>query len=698
MNKVRKHTKARSDNKDLVYSIGLFVIISLAFIWAWRTYKADVQHERQERIQLMGQFSEEKVISVVNENIEVLKNLKKRIEFSDGYYFNYWEEDANLLLNQNSTFQFVEWIDSNMIIRKAVPREGNEAVFGYDISTLDYRNEDWIGNTLKNKVNFTPWLDLIQGGQAFLIDAPVFVEGKLWGSITAGMDFTEHVNDIFDERIGYHFHLFDHEEQLFYCSSPERCKPIDVDKSLIYSSEIGVLGDVTWKLQLFPTEDFFDQSAELSNNIGLFISIILSMALAVTLFLLLKYNRERKNVKQSNEQLTQLNEHLKLERERAEKASRAKTEFLASVSHEIRTPLNAIIGLISGLRHDADLNPEQDKTLKLVESSSEMLHGLLNNVLEVERIEAGVLQLNNEVFSPIERLQSIIDIVSQGNQKERVSVSADFQNLEDLWVYGDPVKFLQIITNLLRNALKFTDEGRVELEASATMDRENVSMKIVVSDTGIGIPEDKLDQIFDRFTYSENVYNKRYAGTGLGLSICKDLTDLMGGEISVESKSGQGSAFTVLLPFEKRENQRETEEIKAKEQQQSEIDRQVLVVEDNELNTMVLRKLLERMGVENEHAANGEEAVEMAKTMKFDLILMDLHMPVMDGFEASRKIRSLGIEIPIVAVSANATLDAIKDAKAAGMQDYISKPYSKDRIEEITSKYLKTRINKRDEH
>ncbi len=696
----RKETTVSTTRKrDWIASFALFLLLASSFYWAWSQFNKEVHKQRIERVKLIGEFAEEKVVTVVNENINILDNLRRRIEATEGYYFQFWDHDAELILDQNPTFHLIEWIDSSMIVQKVVPYEGNESSLELNIGELDYRGDAWKNSVQTRKINFTPWLRLVQGGEFFLVDAPVFIDEVFWGTLTAGMDFTRHVNEIFDERIGYHFHLHDHQGLLFYCSDTIKCKPIEVDESLVYNAQLPVIEGVNWRMELFPTEEFFDQGAERSNLIGLLLSLFLSLTLAVVLFFLINYSRDRVLVRKANQELTEANRYLNVERERAERASHAKTEFLANMSHEIRTPLNGIMGLISILRKDDELSPEQAKNAELIDESSKYLHGLLNNVLEIERIESGSLDVNEEVFVPTDRLKAVARVFQQNLNTDRVSFTQEWYAHSGQTVRGDAVKFIQVVNNLLRNAFKFTSRGSIRLVYNETDAGHAVIVNVKIIDTGIGIPSDNLERIFNRFAQLEPVYRKRYEGSGLGLSISKHLVELMGGTISVSSQENEGSTFEIEIPFEKANHSNgdvseEGEEIEI-------IDKRILLVEDNELNQLVMQKLLSGYQLEVDIVDNGSKALDQVKKQRYDLILMDLHMPVMDGFEATRKIREMEIKTPIIAVSANATSEAIKAAYDAGIQQYVTKPVSKSGIEEILIQYCaekKTNQKKEIEH
>lgn len=659
----------------------LFIFLASCFFWAWDRFNAEVHKQRIERVSLIGEFAKEKVSDVVAENIDILDNLRRRLEVTEGYYFKFWDHDADLILAQNPTFQLVEWIDSNMVIRKVVPGNGNEVAIDLSADSLDQRRVGWLKSAESGSINFTPWLELAQGGRAFLVDAPIYIDNRFWGTISAGMDFTQHVHDAVDERAGYHFHLFDHTGSLFFCSDEAQCKPITVDESLVYDSPLPVLGSVNWRMQLFPTDEFFDPAAETSNLIGLLLSLVLSLALAVVLFFLLNYSRDRKLVRQSNAELKEANEFLDQERKVAEKANNAKTEFLANMSHEIRTPLNGILGLVSILGKDESLNSEQSKNLELLEMSSKNLHGLLNNVLEIERIESGSLSLVKESFCPSARLVTLAELFRRNNANANVEFVTSTLKSSERAVHGDGARFLQVISNLLSNAFKFTESGSVNLSYSEELRADKLNMTILITDTGIGIPEEDIGKIFDRFIQLESAYKKRYEGSGLGLSVSKRLIELMGGSIEVKSQLGVGTTFTVQLSFTLCNHLANAEDQTKDSPELSEM--RVLMAEDNQLNRFVMQKILSDSAVQLDCANDGVEALELKAKGEYDLIFMDLHMPEMDGFEAIKKIRVSDTKTPIIALSANATKEAIDEALSSGANEYVSKPVTRQKIEAL---------------
>ncbi len=360
------------------------------------------------------------------------------------------------------------------------------------------------------------------------------------------------------------------------------------------------------------------------------------------------------------------NQRLRIE---AQAANRAKTEFLATISHEIRTPLNGILGMAQIMDRDA-LSAAQRARLGVVQSSGRALLDVVSDVLDISKIEAGRLVISPAPFD-LTRFVDAMERLYRGVASERgltltVAVAPEVHG----WRMGDEVRLRQVLGNLISNALKFTDVGEVMLCLGGDADR----LTFAVKDTGIGIPEDARSTIFDRFHQVDASHTRRVGGSGLGLAICKELVALMGGEIAFESQVGVGSRFTFDLPFACAE---------APAGPRPEVEPpgslRLLVVDDNETNRTVLKTLLEHVGAEVGLAHDGLEAVEAWETGHWDVILMDIHMPNMDGLEASRAIRAQERTLPrgrtpIVAVTASVLSHETASYRAAGMDKVVAKP------------------------
>jgi PAS domain S-box-containing protein len=364
-------------------------------------------------------------------------------------------------------------------------------------------------------------------------------------------------------------------------------------------------------------------------------------------------------------------------KEAAESASRAKNEFLANMSHELRTPLNGVMAMMQ-LLETTPLNGEQTEYVHLARKSSERLTRLLSDLLDISRIEAGKVEIREEVFAVQELLQSVSELFSTSAQSKGVSLELSTDPSVPFRLKGDEARLRQVLFNLVGNALKFTDRGfvRVELTALPPRGREHCRILFSVVDTGIGIPSEKQQNLFTPFFQVEGAYARSYQGAGLGLAIVRRLVELMGGHIILDSVFGEGTQVHVVLPL----GMPETEEDVRTTVEDTEFPpaMRVLLAEDEPINALAASRMIEREGHEVSVAENGREVLALLEERDFDVILMDIQMPVMDGGETARAIRSSGkayAGIPIIALTAYSMSGDREKFLAAGMNDYLSKPF-----------------------
>lgn len=374
----------------------------------------------------------------------------------------------------------------------------------------------------------------------------------------------------------------------------------------------------------------------------------------------------------------------------AENASRAKSDFLSRISHEIRTPMNGIIGMTTIARRFVDDPERMTDCLNKIDISATYLLSLLNDVLDMSRIESGKIQLEEKPFDLEEMLERVQEIFQQKAKDSDITLDLRCGELSVTHVIGDNLHISQVLVNLVSNALKFTPPGgRVTLEARQTaISEDTVSLEFVVADTGIGISEAFQSRIFEPFEQAQPTTTRQYGGTGLGLAICSNFIKLMGGTITVHSKPGEGTQFIVGLTLRRDRSSENSGTQKKKEQTICDLKNlRILLAEDNKINAEIATLVLEDVGAEVEYAENGEIAVDLLSKSPagtFALILMDIQMPVMDGLTASRAIRALDHpdagSIPIIGLSANAFQEDIQKAKESGMTAYLPKPLDVERL------------------
>jgi len=385
-------------------------------------------------------------------------------------------------------------------------------------------------------------------------------------------------------------------------------------------------------------------------------------------------------------------DELKKAKEAAEEASKSKAEFLSIMSHEIRTPMNAVIGM-SNILMDENPRDDQLENLKILSFSAENLLSLVNDVLDFSKIEAGKIDIDHHAFSLHVMLEGLYKAQKSVAQEKGIGLIRTLDDKLPSKVMGDRVRLGQILNTLVGNAIKFTESGEVNINVEVQELSEEVCLaRFSVSDTGIGIPEEKMGAIFDHFSQAESSITRQYGGTGLGLTITRRLLHLLDSDVQVESEVGKGSKFFFDLKFElPNEGHAAVEAGNGAVPSVDQLSgKEVLLVEDNQFNFIIAQKFLEKWGMKVDHVENGELVMTALAQKEYDLVLMDLQMPVMDGYIAAGKIRKSDApfsKVPIIALTASALMDVSNRVKEAGMNDYVSKPFNPN---DLQTKILRT--------
>ena len=413
-------------------------------------------------------------------------------------------------------------------------------------------------------------------------------------------------------------------------------------------------------------------------------------------------NNKIGGVLMSMDDITELQEKEALLRQatdKAEAANRAKSEFLANMSHEIRTPMNAILGFTELMRRGITRSEaEVRKQLNTIHSNGKHLLDLINDILDLSKVEAGQLQVERIECAPHQVIHEVIEVLGVKAREKNIALNFYQDGLIPQHVFSDPARLRQVVTNLIGNAIKFTDKGEVSITESVTQGPTGPVLRIDVKDSGIGIPSDKVNAIFEPFVQAESSTTRKYGGTGLGLTISRKFARALGGDIVADSVLGQGSTFHITIaPGDLSKvalfNKAQILASLTSESQNTDVswtfdDKRILVVDDSNENRELVRLVLDETGLQVVEADNGQAAVDLALAQKFDLILMDMQMPIMDGYTATRRLRAQGLTLPIIAFTAHALSGFEQEILEVGCSGYLTKPIDIDGMLELLGKEL----------
>ena len=597
---------------------------------------------------------------------------------------------AEMIPNENGVVKAFE-IAPNGIVSTVYPQEGNEVVAGLDVLTVDEGHFD--ANLAKDTNEYTlggPY-ELKKGGKGALLFNPVYQKDasgneNFWGFVALIIDWDRFIEQIGLDKLNdasYSYEIWKNEgntsNRVVLAKSgndlSKNCLTVECD-----------IPNCTWYFDIEPEGGWIPWTQWVATAI---LSYLLSLMVA-TLFYLYsskKYQQEQYAVQ------------LEKSAEQARNANEAKTRFLFNMSHDIRTPMNAIIGFSDLLEKNLDDRVKAKGYLKKIQSSSNLLLTIINQVLEMARIESGKAVLTLEPCN-LSALFHSVNLVFEEDVKKKGIHFYVKTNVEHKYAYCDQTKLQEIYLNIVSNAIKYTPQDHaitINIQEVPSMQENFARYIFICDDTGYGMSEDFVPHIFEEFSREHTTTENKIIGTGLGLSIVKSMIDLMGGTIQVESHEGKGTKFTVDVSLEiaSSEDVNETEDVSNEININERNHKRILLAEDNDLNAEIACEILKSEGYLVEHASHGQQCVEMLQEAEdgyYDLILMDIQMPFMDGYEACKEIRKMKdtqkANIPIIAMTANAFEEDKQMAIKAGMNDHVPKPMDMRVLSPVLQKYL----------
>lgn len=577
--------------------------------------------------------------------------------------------------------------DPLVVIKYSVPYDENKNVIGYNL----FSKPDRKASLLKPELRYQPvgseitqLLKMQQSQAAYLLFAPVYQqnnEQELIKGYATGVFLVESI--ITQALSTEQFEMFalsiyeQGKQNPFYTNKDQSTRAAEGQEPIVFDINFA---SQTWHLELTLKEQFLSHH---NNQLTLFLLVLQVVVTALILLVLLLFNHQHialtRLVKERTRSLVRA-------KKQSDFANQAKSRFLANMSHEIRTPLNAIIGF-SSLAHKQDNPKTLLNYLDKIGLSSKILLSLINDVLDISKIESDKLALEAIPFDFNELLQRINSMFEQSANTKGITWQINNQLPKTAWFIGDPTRIEQVLLNLSSNAIKFTAHGQVTLSATATSINEHkMQLSIAVTDTGIGISKAQQSTLFDAFTQADSSTSRQFGGTGLGLTIAKELSNLMQGDITLQSKEGEGSTFTFLFELTQCEAKQQTVNHTAAQDLSA---LRILVAEDNPINQLVIKTMLDSLMITPTIVDNGEQAVEQIKQQSFDLVLMDCQMPIMDGYRATELIREFktAADLPIIALTADVMPQDKAHALAIGFNQHLAKPLELDKLAACLKNY-----------
>ncbi len=594
--------------------------------------------------------------------------------------------------------QPIEQEDPIVYVKLISPEEGNMKAVGFNVFSKSDRKLTLILAEASFQPRATPIINLVQSDKdvpAYLMFFPVFKKNtndsrQLKGYATGVFlveNMLKHALDLAEQNV-FNYELYEEGSKVSFASNTNsNMLSLGQEDNVLKRSF--VLAGQTWHLNLVPDKGYL-LTEQTRSYLLLFILEVVIVTF-IMLFILIMNSRQVELNKRVKNKTKSLNRAL----EEAESANKAKSRFLANMSHEIRTPLNAVVGFSQLANNATDI----DKVKAFVEKiklSSEMLLNIVNDILDFSKIESGKLDISHKTFDIhhiLKRINSLFETVSA---EKNIAWEMKNDIPSGLLLSGDPLRIEQILINLCSNALKFTREGSVSVIAKRVSQNEgHAHLSISVKDTGIGIDKPTQARLFNVFTQADDSTTRNFGGSGLGLAIAKELSHLMNGDISIESELGKGAEFIfechlpiIVSNNEEKEHPAEADLISGATKELSDL--KVLVAEDNKINQLLIQNILSQVGIEPIIAENGKQALLAIQLKQFDLVLMDCQMPVLDGYEATKQIRSLPqfADLPVIALTADADKESRERAMDIGFSDFLTKPIDIDLLLATMKKYV----------
>ena len=656
------------------YIVGLIAFLTALIVGVFLLH--NLEKDEKTTGKYMAQITEKRVRARLDQYSMLSALLGNYISAGENLDENTFSELAEKIPNEDGVIKAFELAPEG-IVTDIYPKEGNEGAFGLDMLQEHERKKDAILARDSGKYTLGGPYQLKQGGTGALLFNPVYQDnnseqGEFWGFVILVIDWDRFIREI----------------NLDYLSDADFCYRIwtydrgSSDKIILAESQDNMSDNIltvecavpnnTWYFDIIPSEGWSPRSYWI---MCIVISYVFSLLIATVFYLISsKKHRER-----------QYEAELEKAAEQAKNANEAKTRFLFNMSHDIRTPMNAIVGFSGLLEKNLQNERKAKEYLEKIQSSSNLLLRIINQVLEMARIESGtaVLQLKAEDMDAL--FHRVNTVFEEDVRKKNLQYHAVL-DVRHHYVVCDQTKLQEIMLNIISNAIKYTPEGHsiyVEVHEAVSENPSKIRYIFSCEDTGIGMSEEYLPHIYEEFSREHSTTENKVPGTGLGLPIIKSMIELMGGSIQVESRQGIGTKFTIDLSFDiaLKEEVYGSEDTIESSAIHTIKGKRILLVEDNELNAEIAKTVLEDVGALITRAENGQQALELFKEKPagtFDVILMDLMMPVMDGYTATRKIRELersdAKTVPIIAMTANAFQEDAEKCIAVGMNAHLAKP------------------------